>query len=357
MTGSPNGTAEARRDPAVLPFLSVVMPVRNEAPYIARNLEAVLKQDYPSDRFEILVADGMSTDGTGAIVEGMASREPRLRLVENPGRIVSSGLNRAVAAARGDVIVRIDGHCEYPPDYLRRVVALQAETGAANVGGVLEPVGSSYVQRSICEALRSRVGVGGSALRAQDDSAATREVDAVHGGCWRRETLRDAGPFSEEMVRNQDDEMSFRLRQRGGRILQAPSLRVRYVVRDRWSKLFRQFAQYGYWKVRLVRRYPKQSSLRHLLPAVLVAALAAGLVGALFSPAVARGFGVFVALYLLGLVAAAFAASRRASLATLPGVVLALALIQLGYGSGFLAGLIGSLLPGGADRFFSELSR
>ena len=357
MSGRPEGTADPRTAPAPVPFLSVVMPVRNEEPYIARNLEAVLSQDYPPDRFEVLVADGMSTDGTRRIVEAMALREPRLRLIENPGRIVSAGLNRAVAAARGDVIARIDGHCEYPSDYLRRVVRLQAETGAANVGGVLEPVGTNYVQRCVCEALRSRVGIGGSALRAQDDSAATREVDAVHGGCWRRETLQEAGPFSEEMVRNQDDEMSFRLRQRGGRILQAPSLRVRYVVRDRWGRLFRQFAQYGYWKVRLVRRYPKQSSVRHLLPAVLVATLALGLIGSLFSPVVARAFGAFVGLYVVGLTAAAFFASRRTSLGRLPGVVFALALMQIGYGTGFLAGVIGSVLPGVADRFFSELSR
>jgi glycosyltransferase involved in cell wall biosynthesis len=339
------------------PFVSIVMPVRNEAPYIARNLEAVLSQDYPPDRFEVLVADGMSTDGTRGIVEALAAREPRLRLVENPGRIVSSGLNRAIAVARGEVIVRIDGHCEYPADYLARVVALRAETGAANVGGVLVPIGTSYVQRCICAALTSRIGIGGSALRAQEESAPPREVDAVHGGCWRLETLREAGPFSEEMVRNQDDEMSFRLRRSGGRILQAPSIRVRYVVRDRWGKLFRQFAQYGYWKVRVVRRYPRQSSLRHLMPAALVAFLAVGLLAAIFSPLAARAFGALVSLYFLGIALAALAASRRGSLALWPGVTFALLLVQIGYGVGFLAGLAAMLLPRGADRLFSGLSR
>ena len=138
----------APRSPA--PFVSVLIPVRNEAPYIGANLAAALRQDYPSHCFEVIVADGRSTDGTRPIVESIAASEPRLRLVDNPDRIVAAGLNRALAVARGNVIVRLDGHCEYPADYLRRVVELRAATGAANAGGVLEPIGTTYVQRAIC---------------------------------------------------------------------------------------------------------------------------------------------------------------------------------------------------------------
>ncbi|MEX1245593.1 MAG: glycosyltransferase family 2 protein [Thermoanaerobaculia bacterium] len=340
-----------------VPFVSVVMPIRNEAPYIATNLADVLAQDYPRDRFEVLVADGMSTDGTREIVESLAAGEPRLRVVENPGRIVASGLNRAIAEARGEVIVRLDGHCEYPGDYLSRIVAVRAATGAANAGGVLVPVGESFVQKSICGAFASRVGIGGAALRAQDAAAGVRDVDAVHGGCWLRETLREAGPFSEEMVRNQDDEMSFRLRRRGGRIVQAPSIRVRYVVRDRWSLLFRQFAQYGYWKVRLVRRYPRQSSLRHLMPAVLVVLLVAGFFASPFSRWAAAGFLIFGSAYLAAIALAALAASLSLATRLWPGVVLALITMHIGYGSGFLAGLATKALPARARAWFSDLSR
>jgi glycosyltransferase involved in cell wall biosynthesis len=337
------------------PFVSVLIPVRNEAPFIEANIAAALAQDYPDGRFEVIVADGASTDGTRAVVESMAAREPRLRLVDNPGRIVSTGLNRALAIARGDVIVRLDGHCEYPPDYVARVVAVRARTGASNAGGVLEPIGSSYVQRAIRAALSSRVGVGGAALRAQSASGDVREVDAVHGGCWEKETLRRAGPFDEAMVRNQDDEMSFRLRRAGGRVVQACDVRVRYVVRDRWRNLFLQFAQYGYWKVRLVKRYPAQASLRHGMPALLVLALGAGLLAAPFSAAAAAAWGVLAALYLAGIAAASAAVTLPASPALWPGAALALILIQFGYGLGFLAGLLN--VRAGSNGLFARLNR
>ncbi len=335
-------------------FVSVLIPVRNEALYIRDNLSAALRQDYPDDRFEVIVADGRSTDQTRQIVESMQRTSPRLRLVDNPDRTVAAGLNRALAAARGDLIVRLDGHCEYPPDYLRRVVALRDRTGAANAGGVLQPIGSSYVQRAICAALSSRVAIGGAALRAREGSDEVREVDAVHGGCWRRETLAEAGPFAEEMVRNQDDEMSFRLRRRGGRIVQAASIRVRYVVRDRWRKLFFQFAQYGYWKVRLVARYPRQASVRHLAPATLVLLLLLGSVAGLFDPTAAAAVAALAAAYLAGIGAAA--AATRAPWRLWPGVAAAMALMHVGYGCGFLA----ALLPGFGrlrDSWFSRLTR
>lgn len=346
----PEGRARER------PFVSVVMPVRNEAAHIGSNLAAVLSQDYPRDRFEVIVAEGRSTDETREIVASMLEAHPNLRLVDNPKRIVAAGLNEALAVARGEVVVRLDGHCQYPPDYVRRVVALRERTCAANAGGVLVPVGDSYVQRCVCAALSSRVGIGGAALRAQSESGEVREVDAVHGGCWTAETLRKAGPFAEDMVRNQDDEMSFRLRKAGGRVVQESGLRVRYVVRDRWSKLFLQFAQYGYWKVRLVRRYPRQASLRHGMPAGLVLSLLVGLVTAPFSVVAAIGLAVLSAAYLAGVAAAAASATLRSAPGLWPGTILALVLIHVGYGSGFLAGvLLASAGPG--EGLFSRLSR
>jgi glycosyltransferase involved in cell wall biosynthesis len=334
------------------------MPVRNEASHISRNLREILAQDYPRDRFEIIVADGRSTDGTRGLAEQMARENPRLRVVDNPGGIVSMGLNRALAEARGEVIVRLDGHCEYPNDYVRKVVALREASGAANAGGVLVPVGMSYVQRAIRAAYSCRIGIGGSALRAQEESAEVREVDAVHGGCWRKDTLSRAGAFDEEMVRNQDDEMSFRLRKAGGRIVQAPSIRVQYVVRERWSQLFRQFAQYGYWKVRLVRKYPRQSSARHLMPATLLLLFAAAGAASAFSRWGALALAGLSVAYGAGLALSALPAALRSSIVLWPGVVLALLLMHAGYGCGFWLGLFA--LAGGRrrmDRFFSRLTR
>jgi glycosyltransferase involved in cell wall biosynthesis len=340
-----------------LPFVSIVMPVRNEADYIESNLTALLDQEYPADRIEVIVADGRSTDGTPEVVAAFAANHPSIRLIDNPGKIVSAGLNRAVGLARGEVIVRLDGHCEYPKDYVRKVVSLLERTGAANAGGVLVPMGSSYVQRAICAAYSSPAGIGGAALRARPDSADVREVDAVHGGCWRRETLNAAGLFDEEMVRNQDDELSFRIRKAGGRILQAAAIRVRYAVRDSWRKLFLQFAQYGYWKVRLIRKHPRQASLRHFAPALFVLLLLSSGALAPFS-GWARRIGLSTAaLYLLVSGTAALAAALRSSISLWPGIVVAFLMMHVGYGWGFLLGalrLLGLRVP---DAGFSRLTR
>lgn len=341
------------------PFVTVIMPVRNEAAHVEATLGFALAQDYPADRFEVIVADGCSTDGTREIVDRLAAANPSLRIIDNPGRIVSSGLNRALAEARGDVVVRLDGHGEYPPDYVRRVVALREETGAANAGGVLVPIGTSYVQRSICAVLSAPVGVGGAAMRARAPAEDVREVDAVNGGCWLVETLRSAGGFSEEMVRNQDDELSFRLRKAGGRVVQSWSIRFRYVVRDRWGRLFRQYLQYGFWKVRVVRLYPRQASLRHLMPALLVAGLLAGAAAAPFSRVAALGALAAAAAYLVAVCAAGLAAALRwRDLALWPGASLAFLAMHIGYGCGFLAGLPALLSRSSrVDAWFSRLSR
>jgi glycosyltransferase involved in cell wall biosynthesis len=309
-------------------LVSVVIPVFNEERFIERCLAGALAQDYPAGQMEIIVADGMSTDRTRELI----AKFPTVRLVENPGRIVSTGLNRAVAAARGEIIVRLDGHCEYPGDYVRRVVELRERLNADSVGGVLEPLAGAYVQRAIAAAYASRVGLGGAALRATPASEAVREVDTVHGGCWRRDRLLAVGGFDEETVRNQDDELSFRLRHTGGRIYQSLAIRVGYHVRDNYRALFRQFMQYGYWKVRVVRKHPRQASVRHFVPATFVLAL---LTSALFSPPCLAGL---LAAYLLAVGGVSLAELWAGDLKLWPGLVWAVMLIHVGYGVGFLSG-------------------
>jgi len=264
-----------------LPFISIILPIRNEEHFITSAIEAVLAQDYPSNLFEIIIAEGMSTDGTRKNVQRLREKYPNIRLIQNPKKIVPTGLNLAIYQSKGDVVVRMDAHCQYPKDYVTRLTNLLGRTGAANVGGALIAVGNStYAQNGIRIAYQSSLSVGG-ALRSYDSDEFTKEVDAVHGGCWYKETLLSVGCFDEAMVRNQDDELSFRIRKQGGRILQDASIRVKYYVRDSFSKLFKQFSQYGYWKVLVIRKHPKQASLRHFFPPVLVAGL---IVFALLSP-------------------------------------------------------------------------
>lgn len=321
-----------------LPFVSVVMPVYNEERFIAHTLATVFEQDYPLDRFEVIVADGMSSDRTRQILNSFQESHANLRVIDNPGRIVSSGLNRAVDCARGELIIRLDGHNVYATDFIRRVVKLSQDTGADNAGGVLVPTGNGYVGESIAAAYHSPLGIGG-AQRGHFRVDEIRQVDTVHGGCWRRERLIAVGKFDEEMVRNQDDELSFRIRKSGGIIVQSTAIRIQYWVRDSYRKLFWQFAQYGYWKVKVVRRHPRQASLRHFIPALFLVSLAVAAISAFFSTA-----GI---LALIGLAGVYFAAILLAGLKLvfhfpprlLPGIMLSLLFMQVGYGWGSLMGL------------------
>lgn len=320
-----------------LPMVTVIIPVYNEEGFIARCLTASLEQDYPADKLEIIIADGMSKDRTREIVATFQAQHSNIRLLDNPQRIVPTGLNLAIACAAGDVIVRLDGHCEYPRDYVRKVVELRQEIDADNVGGVLVPVGSRYVQKAVAAAYYSPVGLGGAALKASTEAECIREVDAVHGGCWKKARLLEIGGFDAAMVRNQDDELSFRLRKDNGKIYQCSSLRVVYHVRSSFKKLFLQFVQYGYWKVQVIRRHPRQASLRHVAPGGFVFALLVLSLLAPFEKVGSIGLVVLVAVYLTVITLASLS-QLFSNLTLVPGVVGALACMHIGYGVGFLSG-------------------
>lgn len=255
------------------PFITVVMPVRNEADFIERGVRAVLDQDYPTDLLEIIVADGMSDDGTPDLVRALAASHPdrSLTVLANPDRIVPTGLNLALAQARGDLVIRVDGHCEIEPGYLRRCVDVSRATGAECVGGPIHTIGADSTARSIAAAQSSRFGVGGVAFRTSEEPGS---VDTLAFGAYRREVFEQIGTFDEELVRNQDDEFNLRLTRAGGVIWMDPSIRSTYYARGDLRSLFRQYHQYGLYKVRVMQKHRTVPSLRHLVPAVFVLGLA-----------------------------------------------------------------------------------
>ena len=318
------------------PHVSVVLPIYNEARFIAPCLDSVLAQDYPADLMEVIVADGMSTDGTRDIVAGYARRDPRVRLISNPGRIVPTGLNAAIAEGRGDVVVRVDGHCAIAKDYVRQCVR-HLQAGFDAVGGPLETIGETPHARAIAMAMSSTFGVGNSAFRTVSDK--TMVVDSVAFPAFTRSVLDKLGPFDEELVRNQDDEFNYRLRKAGGRILLAADVRSRYFSRSSMRSLWRQYFQYGYWKVRVLQKHPRQMCARQFVPPIFVAGL---LLSALLAPVVVPAQWLLVAVaaaYLsISLLASLRVAGRDVRMfAALPPIF---ATLHLGYGLGFLAGLV-----------------
>lgn len=321
-----------------LPFVSVVMPVRNEAGFITRSLGCVLAQDYPAERFEIIVADGLSTDATRELVLALQQDQPKVRLIDNPGRIAPTGLNVAIAQAQGEIIVRVDGHCEIAADYVRNCVRHLREDGVDGVGGPLQTIGTTPMAAAIAAAMSSPFGVGGSAFRTIKDRSLL--TDTVAFPAYTRAALERAGRFDEEMVRNQDDEYNYRLRKLGGRILLAADVRAKYYSRSSLKKLFKQYFQYGYWKVRVLQKHPRQMSVRQFVPPLFVASLCFSLLATLFSSWGAWLAAGIIGGYLLANLTAAILTAAQFGWRLLPLLPLVFLALHLSYGAGFLTGLI-----------------
>jgi succinoglycan biosynthesis protein ExoA len=320
------------------PMVSVIMPIRNEAAFIAGSLEAVVEQDYPHDRLEVIVADGMSTDGTRDIVRSLRYRDPSVRLIDNPGQIPSAGLNAALRQARGEIIVRVDGHCEVERCYIRTCVECLRRGGADAVGGACRTIGQSSVGRAIAAAMSSRFGVGDSAFRTRANE--TIPVDTLPFPAYTRAIIERVGWFDEELVRNQDDEYNYRLRQMGGKLLLVGEVHTRYYARDSLGGLWRQYFDYGFWKVRVMQKHPRQMRPRQFVPPAFAATLIAS-AGLAPVSAAARAMLIVVAAAYGGadLVASAWTA-RQAGWRCLPMLPMAFAALHLSYGVGFLAGLV-----------------
>lgn len=320
-------------------LVSILMPVRNEAGFIQRSLGAVLAQNYPAECMEILVADGMSTDGTRAIVEQLAKKYPNvsLKILDNPGKIVSTGLNIALRHARGGIIIRVDGHTIIAPDYVRQCVETLRRTNADNVGGRMNAIGNTPFGKAIALGTSAPFGIGGGRFHYSD-----REewVDTVYMGAWSRRVFERIGLFDEELVRDQDDEINYRLRKHGGRILLSPAIRSQYAVRSAPSSVWRQYYQYGFYKVRVLQKHPLQMRPRQFAPLLLVTAFLAG-------PSLAFFFSwglwllVFVAgSYLLANLVASILVAQRHGWQYLSKLPLVFSILHFSYGLGFLAGLI-----------------
>ena len=319
-------------------FVSVLMPVRNEADFIRRSLGAVLEQDYPRELMEVIVIDGMSTDATREIVGEIAETDSRVRLLDNPKQIAPTALNIGTRESKGEVVIRIDGHCEIAKDYVSRCVEHLENGEADGVGGPIKTIGEGFVAKAIAIAMSSKFGVGGSAFRTIDDR--NIYVDTIAFPAYKRSVIETVGGYDGEMVRNQDDEYNFRLRKMGFKLLLAADVRSRYHSRATVRKMISQFAQYGFWKVRVLQKHPRQMSLRHFIPSVFVLSLLVFLIATLFSPLglifLGAVFGSHLLINLLFSLSASIREGIRFSL-ILPFIFLA---IHLSYGAGMLAGLL-----------------
>lgn len=348
--------------------ISVIIPCRNERRHIGEFLDSLLAQDLEAGwQIEILVADGFSDDGTRAFLRQYSEKTSAVRVIDNPGRIVSTGLNAAIGAATGDVIIRMDAHTTYARDYIRECVRALQDSGADNVGGPWVAEGQGPIGKAIAAAFRSPFCTGGGKAH---DANYEGDVDTVYLGCWARSIFGRIGLFDPELVRNQDDEFNFRLRRLGGRIWQSPRIKSSYTPRASLVALFRQYLQYGFWKVAVIRKHRALASWRHAVPALFVSSillslaligLAAALGMSAVAVAISAALAAALSVYFLASVASALLFARSLNWRTLlilPGVI---AVYHMAYGLGFLTGVLKFAVCGSGAaapaRLFTALTR
>ncbi len=324
------------------PFISIIMPIRNEADFIERAIKSVLNQDWPAEKMEVLIVDGMSNDGTREIVKELSLTDNRIKMLDNPRRIVPAAMNIGLKAACGDLFIRVDGHAEVAPDFvMESVKCLHEHPQAWVVGGYIETVAESYVGRVVSSAMRSPIGVGNSRFRLGDYEGF---VDTLAFGAHHKWIVDRVGYFDEELARNQDDEFNMRVILAGGKIWMSKSIKSKYFSRGSLCKLYRQYFQYGFWRIRTLQKHKRPAAFRQVAPILFVLSLLLlCLAGLLWRPFWVL-LGAEAALYGLALLAGALNVGRRAGWQYVPLSPLVFIILHFGYGLGSLWGVIRFLI-------------
>ncbi len=323
----------------MMPLVSVIVPCRNETHSIDRCLDSVLASEYPWNRLEVIVADGMSEDGTREQVDRHAARDPRVRRIDNPARTTPQALNHAIAAAHGGLILRLDAHAAIAPDYIVRAVQNLETWGADCVGGAMRTIarGSGTFAAPIRIALSHRFGVGNAHFRTGSD--APRWVDAVFGACWKREVFERIGGFDERLERSQDIELSGRLRRAGGKILMSPEMKIDYYARATLRGFWRQNWSNGVWAILPFAHVAGMAvSWRHLTPLALVLGLAGSIAAAAWTGVGWLAWAVAGPYVVADLGASAQAAWKERSVGLVFLMPLVFASLHAAYGMGSLWG-------------------
>ena len=318
------------------PLCSIIIPCLNEEASIEAVLRAAMDQRYPYDRLEILVADGGSTDDTRAIVLRLSREDPRITLVDNPGRFPSAGMNEGIRRARGAVILRMDAHAEYALDFVDAAVAALRRTGATTAGGAARTRARSPFQRALCAALSSPLGVGGSAYR---DPSREGYVESVWSGAFRREVFERVGLFDAEARANEDAELNQRIIEAGGTVYLSREMVAFYYPRASLPALFAQYLAYGKGRARTLLRRRKVLSPRPFVPFVALTAFA---LLAVLSAALAPARLLLAALALLyagAVVIEALRIARRTDMAHFSKLLLIFPVMHCAHGAGVWAGL------------------
>jgi len=327
-----------------MPQVSVIIPCYNEQATIALLLQALFDQTFPRRDMEVLIADGQSTDRTRDVIASFQTEHPGLdiRLIDNIKRIIPAGLNAALAAAVGEFIIRLDAHSVPAPDYVERCVNSLVNKLGDNVGGIweIQPGAATFTARAIAAAAAHPLGVGDAFYRYADQPG---EVDTVPFGSFFREYLLKSGGYDETLLSNEDYELNTRIRRQGGKIYLDPAIHSVYFARPTLASLAKQYFRYGFWKLRMLKRYSSSLRWRQALPPVFTISILLLLIGGLFSPVARILLLIELAAYFATLISASISVGRKKQdLRFIIGIPLAIAVMHLSWGTGFLWSLIKS---------------
>lgn len=314
--------------------VSVVMPVYNEEKYIEKCVDSLLLQDYPKEKMEWIFVDGESKDKTVEILNGYREKYPELIVVlSNPDKIVPYAMNIGIAASKGKYIVRLDAHADYAADYISKCIHYLETTDAENVGGVAETKANGFMGNAIAKMLSSKFGVGNSQFRTGGDSG---YVDTVPFGAFKREVFSKYGGYDERLVRNQDNEMNFRIRKNGGKIYLANDIRLSYYCRDSVKGISSMAVKNGMWNVITMRLCPGSMGLRHFIPLAFVLSLPTLSLLGLLHPIFLLALGAELSLYLL--LDAVFSARQASSVKEFFALLILFPIFHVTYGVGSMIG-------------------
>ena len=329
---------QRRRIFIMSPKVSIIIPCYNEQSTIRFLLEALREQTFPRADMEVIISDGFSTDNTRAVIAAFQKDFPDLsvRVVDNTHRSIPSAVNRAIESSRGEIIIRLDAHSKPYLDYVEKCVKAHEENRGDNVGGVWEihPGAKTWIAQSIAVAAAHPLGVGDALYRHAKQAA---EVDTVPFGSFKRTLIDKVGLFDETLLTNEDYEFNARVRKAGGRIWLDPSIRSIYFARSTLQELARQYWRYGYWKWRMLRKYPNTLRWRQALPPLFVLSLIGfSLLSIFFQPAVFILIGDLLIYFFVFILAGIQAALRLRKPFLILSLPLAIPAMHITWGCGFL---------------------
>lgn len=316
--------------------VTIIVPCRNEEKYIEKCLNSLVRLDFPKDELEIIICDGKSTDKTVEIVNLFIKKYPYIKIFDNEKKIAPSAMNIGIKNSKGKFITRVDGHSEVFPDFIiKSLEELEKNPSLGCVGGFLINEYEDHNSKVISYAMSSSFGVGSAYFRTGEKDG---YVDTVAFGTYRKEVFDKIGLFDEELVRNQDDELNFRVIKEGFKIFLKRDINAKYYVRASFKKLFKQYFQYGYWKVYVNKKHSTVTTIRQLVPLFFVIYLILGIILSLFSKLI---FTIFISILLLyTILAFIFAYKKTKNILEIFKVVYSFIILHTSYGFGYLNGLL-----------------